>query len=219
MTKDKPVGWRQESARHALARKGIKTKQSFLKKHKYKKYFKPLIMGGATGAGIVAGLSANAITHTMPLQFVGIGGMGGYLAGRKLTQKIYGETAKEIEGEQMRREILKELKTKIEQINEEHFGVQIFKLKKEKIKRIEKQLKDQFDYYNGMKKFIDQQSPESFMELKNVQNPTKTLEKLYGKKKPKSVEKYKSTSPLSKLLDDQVVTSFDNKKGFATKKS
>lgn len=209
------MAWKQESARHALARKGIKTGT----KHKYKKYFKPLIMGGATGAGAVVGLSANAITHVMPLQFVMGGSMAGYLVGRKLTQKIYGETKEAIQGEQIRREILKELKIKIEQIDEEHFGMRISKLGKEKVKRIKKQLKDQFNYYNGMKKFINQQTPESFLALKDAKMPTKTLEKVYGKKKPKPVEKYKDTSPFSKLLDDQIITSFDVEKGFATKKS
>jgi len=89
----KPVGWKQESARHALARKGIKTKQSFLKKHEDEARI--ILLGGGTAVGATAGLAGAIGTYLatgVPLlpYFVGGGAVGGAVIGSKAFKKLYG---------------------------------------------------------------------------------------------------------------------------------
>ena len=93
--KTKPKGWKQESARHALARKGIKTgrKQSFLKKHEEEARI--ILIGGGTAVGVTAGLAGAIGTYLatgVPLlpYFIGGGIAGGVLIGSQAYEKLYG---------------------------------------------------------------------------------------------------------------------------------
>lgn len=91
---NKPKGWRQESARHALASKGIKTgrKQSFLKK--YEPEARIILIGGGTAVGMTAGLAGAIGTYLatgVPLlpYFVGGGAVGGAVIGSQAYKKLY----------------------------------------------------------------------------------------------------------------------------------